>query len=62
MGEQVRQVAARPCAAPPHPGLRCNRVARATKLRKHKAHLERQRDVLQAKVERIAEVLRREVG
>jgi hypothetical protein len=34
----------------------------ATKLRKHKAHLERQRDALQAKVERIAEVLRRQEG
>ena len=30
----------------------------ATKLRKHKAHLERQRDALQAKVERIAALLR----
>ena len=33
-----------------------------SKLRKHKAHLERQRDALQVKVERIAEILRRDEG
>ena len=34
----------------------------ATKLRKHKAHLERQRDALQTKVDRIVAILRREEG
>ena len=34
----------------------------ATKLRKHKAHLERQRDALQAKVERVDAISRLHEG
>ena len=33
-----------------------------TKLRKHKAHLERQRDALQVKVERVDAILSRHEG